>query len=152
MNEFVLSSVDNVVLVTLNNVANNSNSLASIFSAIGEDKINIDMICQTAPYKEKINLSFTIDENDLSKTLGVIGKLKNSIPGLITEVSPGNSKIMVFSELLKTESGIAARLFGAVAANNLQIKLITTSDVEISLLVDANSKEAILDILNKEFC
>jgi len=151
MSDFILNYVDSVVLVTLDNVPNTSESLAKIFDAIGVSKINVDMICQTSPYKNKINLSFTIDQGDLSKTLVVVGQLKDEITNLVTEVSMGNYKFTIFSELLKTESGIAARLFKTLAQNNLQVKLITTSDVEISLLFDNINVDGIMNVLNKEF-
>ena len=151
MSDFILNYVDSVVLVTLDNVPNTSESLAKIFDAIGVSKINVDMICQTSPYKNKINLSFTIDQGDLSKTLVVVGQLKDEITNLVTEVSMGNYKFTIFSEILKTESGIAARLFKTLAQNNLQVKLITTSDVEISLLFDNINVDGIMNVLNKEF-
>jgi len=151
MSDFILNYVDGVILVTLDNVPNNSGSLAKIFNAIGASKINVDMICQTLPYKNKINLSFTIDQGDLGKTLTVVGQLKDEIIDLITEVSTGNCKFTIFSELLKTESGVAARLFTALSQNNLQIKLITTSDVEISLLFDNDNIDGIMRVLEKEF-
>ena len=151
MSDFILNYVDGVILVTLDNVPNNSGSLAKIFNAIGASKINVDMICQTLPYKNKINLSFTIDQGDLGKTLTVVGQLKDEITDLITEVSTGNCKFTIFSELLKTESGVAARLFTALSQNNLQIKLITTSDVEISLLFDNDNIDGIMRVLEKEF-
>jgi aspartokinase len=151
MQDFILNSVENVVLVTLNNVPNTSDALAEIFEAIGEKQINIDMICQTAPYKYKINLSFTIDQNDLDKTWLVMKKLKQNISELVTEINAGNSKITIYSERLKTESGIAARLFHCFRQHDWQVKLITTSDVEISILVDDDQEEAILEKLKAEF-
>lgn len=151
MNDFVINRIDDVVLVTVNNVKNNAHSIADIFSAIGDGQINVDMICQTAPYKDRINLSFTIDNSDLVKTLSVTGAIKKSEPALITEVNGGNTKITIFSQLLKTEWGIAARLFNALAKNDLHTKLITTSDVEISVLVDASDADSVMNILKEEF-
>jgi len=105
------------------------------------------MICQTAPYKDKINLSFTIDEGDLARTLTAVGSLKEKVEAA-TEVNTGNSKVTVFSERLKTESGVAAKLFDALSQNGLQIRLITTSDVEISLLVDSLHADRIAKVLS----
>lgn len=149
--DFILNRIDDVVLVTVNNVKNSAQSLADIFNSVGEAKINVDMICQTAPYKERINLSFTIDNSDLSKTLTSVGAIKKTEPALVTEINGGNTKITIFSELLKTESGIAAKLFTALSKNGLNIKLITTSDVEISLLVDRSDADKVMSILEKEF-
>lgn len=151
MKDFTLSSVDDVVLVTLANVPNTAEALAKIFGAIGDSHINIDMICQTAPYKENINLSFTIDQSDLSNTLTVVGQLKDKYSELITEISTGNCKFMIYSELLKTQWGVAAKLFKALSENDLHIKLITTSDVEISILLDNTDFDKTNTVLRKEF-
>lgn len=152
MKDFVINSVENVSLITLNNVANTSDALAKIFTELGDNQINIDMICQTAPYKNSINLSFTIDQSDMAKTLTAIGNLKNNMKNLATEINSGNCKVTIFSELLKTESGVAAKLFNALAENDLHIKLITTSDVEISLLVDDPAASDVINLLNDRFC
>ena len=145
MSNFVINTTDNVALVTMNSVRNNSAALAEIFEAL--KAINVDMICQTAPYKDKINLSFTIDEGDLARTLTAVGSLKEKVEAA-TEVNTGNSKVTVFSERLKTESGVAAKLFDALSQNGLQIRLITTSDVEISLLVDSLHADRIAKVLS----
>ena len=151
MNNFLLNRIDDVVLVTINNVKNTVHSVADIFVAIGEAEINVDMICQTAPYKDRINLSFTIDNKDLAKTLAAVGQIKKTEEALITEVNGGNTKVTIFSECLKTEWGIAARLFKALGEHNLHIKLITTSDVEISILVEQSDADDVMAILEKEF-
>ena len=70
MNDFVINSVENVVLVTVNNVKNSAGALADIFTAIGNAHINVDMICQTAPYKDRINLSFSIDNSPCEYAVG----------------------------------------------------------------------------------
>ncbi|OQB15554.1 MAG: Aspartokinase [Firmicutes bacterium ADurb.Bin193] len=151
MGSFSLSSASEVALVTLTNIPNTAAVLADIFGEIGAAKINVDMICQTVPYKDKINLSFTINESDLQKTLEVVGGLKERYKGIVTEVSAGNCKFMIYSELLKTQWGVAARLFSALAQNGLEIKLITTSDTEISVLLDSVSFDKATAVLKKEF-
>lgn len=151
MSDFKLSSTDKIVLVTLVNVPNSTPALADIFREISDSFINVDMICQTAPYKEVIDLSFTIGEADLTKILAVVGQLKKKYEGLATEISTGNCKFIVNSELFKTQSGLAARLFKVLADNDLQIKLITTSDDEISILLDNNYFDKINSVLQQEF-
>ena len=54
-----------IAIVTLNNIPNTPDSIASLLGIISENEISIDMISQTAPYKDKINLSFTLAQEDL---------------------------------------------------------------------------------------
>ena len=151
MNNFKISSVDEVVAITLTNVPNLPQSPAQIFAELGAAEVNIDMICQTAPYKDKINLSFTIDQSDLTATMTVVGKLKDVYGELITEVGTGCCKFILSGEVLKTQCGAAARMFKALADNDLQIKLITTAETEISILLDNRHYDTALEVLTKEF-
>lgn len=151
MHNFKLSNLDDVVLVTIENVPNSTFVLADIFERIADAGINVDMISQTAPYKETTDLSFTIDAVDLTKTFAVVGEIKKIYPKLSTEISPGNCKFMIYSELLKTQCGIAARLFKSLSNNGFQIKLITTSDMEISILLDKSEFDKINFVLKQEF-
>ena len=80
-----------------------------------------------------------------------MGGIKKTEPALITEVNGGNTKITIFSELLKTEWGVAARLFNVLSQNGLHTKLITTSDVEVSILVDDSDAEKTINVLKEEF-
>lgn len=151
MSQFKLHYVDDVVLINLDNVPNDLDTIANIFSKIGDAKINIDMISQSTPYREHINLSFTIDAENLSDIILIVGDLKRTIPNLTTSVRPGNCKIVLYSEILKTTPAIAGKLFSILAENNLHIALITTSDVEISLLFENSELERAKKILKESF-
>ena len=98
MNDYTISSINDVVLVTLSNVPNSTAALADIFKAIGEFQINVDMICQTAPYKDTTEISFTIDQTDLTKTPCRYRSNKESCDNLFTEISTGNRKFIIHSE------------------------------------------------------
>lgn len=149
MSNFIVNCTEDVVLVTVNRIPNNSHSIFDIFETL--KNINVDMICQTAPYKDTIDLSFSIDQSDLPAVMQAVGTVKKQFADSRTEINPGNCKITIFSESLKTESGIAARLFSVLSANDLHIKLITTSDVEISLLMDQHDAMLANEIIRKEF-
>jgi len=149
--DFKLSNIDNVVLVTLENVPNSTQALAYIFQKIADLQINVDMISQTTPYKEKTDISFTIDESDLTKTFTAVNEIKKHYQQLTTEISTGNYKFMIYGEALKTQWGIAARLFKSLSKKDIKIKLITTSYAEISILLDKTEFNEINSVLKREF-
>lgn len=151
MGQFEVRYVDDVVLVTLINVPNTTQAKADIFVKIGDAGINLDMISQTAPYKDKISFFFTIDNSDLPKMLKVVSDLKQLFPGIMAEVSSGNCKFAICSELLKTTPAVAAKLFKLLHENSLTAKLITTSDVEIEVLFDNSELMNINKLLTSEF-
>ena len=141
--------VDDVVLVNLNNIPNDPAIIADIYESVSG--INLDMISHSKPYRENLSIFFTVDSIDLPNVLKVAGGLKKIIPELRTEVSSGNCKYVLYSESLKTTSGVAAKLFRLLAENNIEIKLIVTSDVEIELLLDNSELNKIDKLLKKEF-
>ena len=129
-----------VAIVTLNNVPNTPGSIASILGII-------DMISQTAPYKDKINLSFTISEEDLGAVIGLTGKFKSLAPSVNTDINGNNTKILLSGEGMRVESGVAAELFALLAKENIRVKLITTAETEISCLIDIKDVETAKKIL-----
>lgn len=137
-----------VAIVTLNKVPNTPSSIASILGIISENNISIDMISQTAPYKDKINLSFTISEDDLSSVIALTGKFKSLAASINTDINGNNTKILLTGEGMKAQSGVAAELFALLAKENIRVKLITTAETEISCLIDIKDVVAAKKILS----
>ncbi len=134
-NDFTLGFTSNVSLVTLNNIDSGVDSLLKIFEIVSNENICIDMISQTAPLNNTVNLSFTVDDNDTAKIISVIYKFKEVFSSLTTQILSNNTKILISSERMKTESGIATKLFSILSENKIPVSLITTSETEISLLI-----------------
>lgn len=124
-----------ITLITLSNVPSDTKLVSEIFTKLGEANLNIDMISITPPYKGIINLSFTIDDNDLPKALSTLKTFKKSIAQLRMEVNSNNFKISLYGEDMKITPGIAAKTMEILSDNNIDIKLITTSEVDISYLL-----------------
>lgn len=130
----VISTVDNITLVTLQGFPANADSIAQIFDAISGYNINIDMISMAPTHGAYTGLSFTISDNDLIDILSFISALKKKTEVNVI-VSSVNHKISVYDPVMKNTPGIAAKVFNALKSTDADIRLITTSEVEISLLV-----------------
>lgn len=137
-----------VAIVTLNNIPNTPGSIASILGLISENDISIDMISQTAPYKDKINLSFTISQDDLGAVIGLSGKFRSLAPSINTDINGNNTKILLSGEGMRVEPGVAAELFALFAEEDIRVKLITTAETEISCLIDIKDAETAKRILS----
>lgn len=138
-----------IAIVTLNNIPNTPNSIASILGIISENNISIDMISQTAPYKDKINLSFTLSQDDLAEVIGLTGKFKSLAPTITADINGNNTKFLLSGEGMRSEPGVAAELFAVLAQEDIRVKLITTAETEISCLIDIKDVETAKTILNK---
>ncbi len=142
-----ITTVYNVALVTVDNLPNDMNLISNIFSKIASEKINIDMISQAPPYKGKINISFSLPAENIVKVISLLNSFKTSVPNLRIEIDSDNTKITVFGEAMKNIPGVAAQLFTLLALNGIEVKLVTTSEVEISYLIyEKDIDKAILAI------
>ena len=130
----VVSTVDNITLITLQGFPASADSIAKIFDAISQYDINIDMISMAPTHGALTGLSFTISDNDLIDILSFISALKKETQ-VNAIVSSVNHKISVYDPVMKNTPGIAAKVFAAIRNTDADIRLITTSEVEISLLV-----------------
>ena len=140
-----------VTLITFNNIPNRMDKIAKLFTTIGNENVSIDMITQSAPYKDLVSLSFSIANDDFPKILELIKAIKNTIPSLNTEINSGNCKITLYGELMKQTPGVAAKVFELLAQNDITIKLITTSEVDISLLIGDNDIEQAISCLKQYY-
>ena len=128
--------LENVALVTINNVPNSTKNISFILNEIAARDVTVDMICQTAPYKDKINLSFTVPQDSLSDVISATTSFKNVSPEISTDLNGNNTKIILIGEGMRNTAGVAAELFELLASADIPVKLITTGETEISCLLD----------------
>lgn len=141
----------NVALVTVDNLPNNMKLISNIFNAIAQAKINIDMISQAPPFRGSINLSFSLPDTDLVKALSALNKFKKEVPNLNIEVDADNTKLSVYGEGMKNLPGVAAKLFTILAENGIEVKLVTTSEVDISYLIYEKDVDRAIEAIKSEF-
>lgn len=142
----VISTVDNITLVTLQGFPANVSAMSQIFDAIARFHINIDMISMAPTHGAYTGMSFTISDNDLIDILAFTSALEKE-KGLKVIVSSVNHKISVYDKAMKNTPGIAAKVFNAIAGTDADIRLITTSEVEISLLVTEADYDTVFNAL-----
>ena len=146
-----ITATYNVALVTVDNLPNNMKLISDIFNTIAEEKINIDMICQAPPYKGSINISFSIPSDDIVKAISALNRFKKDVPNLHIEVDADNTKVSVYGEEMKNIPGVAARLFTILANIGIEVKLITTSEVDISYLIYEKDVDIAIEAIKSEY-
>jgi aspartate kinase len=106
-----------------------------IFSAIAEKNIVVDLIAQNAGSAGRASIGFTVLAKERAATLAVLGPLAADL-GAIVHSEDAVSKVSVVGTGMRTNSGVAQQMFAALAAENIDIKMITTGDIKISVLVN----------------
>jgi aspartate kinase len=121
-----------------------------VFSAIAGQNIVVDMIAQNAGSAGRANIGFTVLKNELPATLAVIRPLAAEMgASVISEEDV--SKVSVVGTGMRTHTGVAERMFAALAAEHVNMKMITTGDIKISVLVDKNDGAKALRAVHQAF-
>lgn len=146
-----ITVTEDVALVTFSRLPCDPKHIAEIFSLFAQEKLNIDMISQTAPQGRHIDLSFTLACEELPKALEQINKLRSALSSLHPMVSSGHCKIQLYGEEMRQMHGVAAAALNALAKTSADLTLITTSDVDISLLIPNTFGDEVIRALETEF-
>ena len=146
-----ISSTHNDAKVTLVGVKDKPGVAASIFKPLSKNLINVDMVVQNiSPNGKETDLTFTIKTEDLTKTRKIIVNNKNiSYRKLLFE--KGVSKISIIGVGMITTPGVTFRMFQTLANKKINIQVISTSEIKISVLIDKKSTKIALAALHKEF-
>jgi|TARA_E500000178_G_scaffold349832_1_gene407520 aspartate kinase len=146
-----ISSTQNDAKVTLVGVKDKPGVAASIFKPLSKGMINVDMVVQNISANGKeTDLTFTIKSEDLNKTKKLIqgNKIINFRKLLLNK---GVSKISVIGVGMITTPGVTFRMFQALADKKINIQVISTSEIKISVLIDKKDTKRALLALHKEF-
>ncbi|CDZ24204.1 amino acid-binding ACT protein [[Clostridium] cellulosi] len=146
-----ISTLEDVALITLRNSPADIKFIAGVFKMIAGRGVNVDMISQTAPQGGRISLSFTVSGDDLGNILELFAVLRNNNPELKSDISSGNCKISIYGDEMRSIPGVAAEAFDAIAKLGVDVRLITTSEVDISILVPKADFETAYEGLLKAF-
>ena len=140
-----ITVADNITLVTLQNIPSDIRYISSVFEKIASFGINVDMISVTPPQGALTSLSFTFSDEDLGKLLEFTAGLRVDNDQIKPIVSSGNCKINIFDKNMEVTPGFAAKVFAAARDAGSDIRIITTSEVQISLLVTEAAFDSTLE-------
>jgi len=123
----------NQARVSLREVSDRPGIAAEIFTKLANEQINVDMIIQNASSDGLTSLGFTIPESELSKAKEIIENFDHDIGG--KSFDSDICKVSVVGIGMKSHSGVAATAFSALAKENINIEMISTSEIKISMII-----------------
>ena len=146
-----ISSTHNDAKVTLVGVKDKPGVAASIFKPLSINSINVDMVVQNISANGKeTDLTFTIKTDDLNKTKRIIKENKKiNFRKILFE--KGVSKISIIGVGMITTPGVTFRMFQSLSSKNINIQVISTSEIKISVLINSKDVKKALIVLHKEF-
>ena len=129
-----------LMMISVQDAAFKPDCLARYLQIFADSGVVVDMISQSAPHGTSMDFSFTASSDDLPRVMQALKAAK--VDGNTPLISVGYSKLNLFGEEMVACCGVAARALSALAAAGIEVLLITTSDLDISLLVRTENEDA----------
>jgi aspartate kinase len=125
---------------------------AAVFGQLADHHVNVDMIVQTASSTTKTtDISFSVGRLDNEKAIDIIKKNQDSLEFETIVADPNVSKISVVGTAMRSQPGVAKTMFETLAAKGVNIQVISTSEIKISVLIDAEYTELAVRSLHTAF-
>jgi len=139
--------------ITIIDLVDKPGIAANIFKSLSDHSVNVDMIVQNNFIERKMtNLTFTVSLDDLEKSLNIIDTVKSKI-SFSKVISEDNlSKVSIIGSGMRNQPGIAAKMFECLSKQNINIEVISTSEIKVSVLIEKSRTEDAVNSLHDVFC
>ena len=139
-----ISSIDTEAKLTIRGVPDVPGVAAKILGPISDAGIDVDVIVQNISAENTTDFTFTVDNSDSSKAEEILKETSDFLGGGSIEVDDDIAKISIVGRGMRANAGVASKMFQALADNEINISMITTSEIKISVVIKkAEMKEAI---------
>lgn len=137
--------------ITLLKVPDRPGLAAQIFSPIAEANIVVDMIIQNASEDGTTDLTFTVPKADYKKAIAIVQKTASAIQAKGVTVDPNIAKVSIVGVGMRTHAGVAAKMFQVLGREGINIEMISTSEIKISVIIDEKYTELAVRVLHQVF-
>ncbi|MEX1307119.1 MAG: 4-hydroxy-tetrahydrodipicolinate reductase [Eubacteriales bacterium] len=141
----------NQAMVSISNIPADSLTLAGVFEALSTSGVNIDIVTQSVLASGDINLSFSLSKDDLNRATASMTDYIDELDHVDMRIFEDITKITVEGSGMEKEAGVAAKLFSALALENISVKAITTSETKIAFCVTPDQSMDALALVSKVF-
>jgi aspartate kinase len=137
--------------VTIKSLEDKPGVAAVVFTELAKKNINVDMIVQNVSEKGETDITFTVPRGDLAKTRRAVESLRGELgtKGILEDEDI--AKVSIVGVGMRSHSGVAARMFETLAKNNVNIQLIATSEIKISVVIRQADADKAVQALHKAF-
>jgi aspartate kinase len=142
---------DEITKVSVLGLANSLTSLSTIFTTLAENHLNVDIIVQSTTEAETSNLAFSIKTDDLLATLNVLENNKDVLNYEQLDAENKLAKVSIVGSGMISNPGVAAKMFEVLAANDIQIKMVSTSEIKVSAVVEEKHMLKAVEVLHQAF-
>ncbi|MBU0679099.1 MAG: aspartate kinase [Verrucomicrobia bacterium] len=137
--------------VTIQHVPDKPGVAAQVFRKISAARINVDVIVQNVSEQGYTDISFTVPQDDLQRSETAMAGLLEEIGAKGVTYDPEVAKISIVGVGMRTHTGIAERMFGALADNSINIDMISTSEIKVSVVIKRSQADDAVRVLHEAF-
>lgn len=142
-----VASDKNQAKITVRDLPDEPGVAAKLFTTLGEKNINVDMIIQNISKDNKANISFTVAKTELARSVEACHSL-----GLMkVESNEDIAKVSIVGVGMKSHAGVAATMFKSLSDNNINILMISTSEIKVSCIIEEKYTELAVRVLHDAF-
>ncbi|GIM44465.1 aspartokinase [Collibacillus ludicampi] len=141
----------NVAKVALVGVPHRKNSLQLVFKKLAAENINVDIIVQSIVHNEVSDISFTVSVDDLDKACDVLNGVKEELNASEIVCEEGLAKVSIVGAGMISNPGVAAQMFDALTEAGIGIKMVSTSEIKVSCVIDASQVHDAVKALHTSF-
>ena len=142
----------NQAKITVVGVPDRPGIAANLFGAVAGASILVDMIIQNVSHQDSLtDISFTVPRNDLARAMALVKRTANEIDARSVEITEKIAKVSLVGVGMRSHSGVASRMFQALAREKMNIMMISTSEIKISCVLDEENLDKAVQALHKEF-
>jgi aspartate kinase len=146
-----ISHDKNQAKITVIHVSDKPGIAHSIFAPLASAEINVDMIIQSASSEGYTDMSFTVPRTDYKQAMEILNELVRQKKATRVVGDDKVAKVSLVGVGMRTHSGVAAKMFKALADAGINIQMISTSEIKISVVVHENDMKKAVEALHKEF-
>ena len=154
MEDVIVSGVTsdlNQAKITLLRVPDRPGLAAKLFGPIADDNIVVDMIIQNASAEGSTDLTFTVPQDDVQKALSRVAHIAEEIQAGGVTSDTQVAKVSIVGLGMRSHAGVASRMFQVLAREGINIQMISTSEIKISIVIEAKYRELAVRVLHDEF-
>jgi aspartate kinase len=141
----------NEAKITVRGVPDRPGIASILFSNLGSAGINVDMIIQNIGEKGHSDVSFTVDRSELKKAMKVVNDTSKILKPAGVIFDENIAKVSVVGVGMRSHSGVAAKMFKALAENDVNILMISTSEIKISVVIDQKDVAKAVSAIHEKF-
>lgn len=142
---------DEITRVTVLGLSSSLSSLSTIFTTLAKNHINVDIIIQSTTNDHISNLSFSIKTKDLEETIAVLENNKEELNYHEVQIETRLAKVSIVGSGMISNPGVAAQMFDVLANENIEIKMVSTSEIKVSTVVEESKMLNAVEVLHNAF-